>query len=138
MKTSKRILALALCAMLLVGLFPMTAHAAELTSGTCGADLTWVLTDDGVLTISGTGEMTLTEPDWPWENYKKSIQSVVIESGVTGIGNWAFSGCKQLVNVSLPESLTVIGLGAFQNRSGCIYEVPQPCQGRIPWKTGRT
>ena len=35
MKTSKRILALALCAMLLVGLFPMTAHAAELASGRC-------------------------------------------------------------------------------------------------------
>ena len=51
------LLTLALC----VGLMPMTAvpvHAAtEVDSGTCGANVTWSLDDDGLLTISGTGEM---------------------------------------------------------------------------------
>ena len=53
-------------------------------SGTCGDNLTWDLTD-GVLTISGTGEMTYSGIEAPWSNLKSSITSVVINHGVTSI-----------------------------------------------------
>ncbi|MBO7458103.1 MAG: leucine-rich repeat domain-containing protein [Paludibacteraceae bacterium] len=87
-------------------------------SGTCGANLTWDLTG-GVLTISGTGAMT----DWdnvdevPWYSTKSSIQSVVIENGVTSIGKNAFRGCTNLTSVSLPNTVTSIGASAFMNCS---------------------
>ena len=91
-------------------------------SGTCGAEgnngdnLTWILDDEGVLTISGTGAMA----NWNWEGSpwyanKDKIESVVIEDGVTSIGNYAFFSCASLKNITLPNSVTSIGDHAFDN-----------------------
>ena len=67
-------------------------------SGTCGDNLTWNLTGNGVLTISGTGAMsnyTSSSPSRaPWYSNRSSIKSVVIEEGVTSIGEYAFNGCS--------------------------------------------
>lgn len=38
-----------------LALLPVSAFAA--TSGTCGTNLTWTLSTDGTLTISGIGKM---------------------------------------------------------------------------------
>lgn len=71
----------------------VTAHAEEATaqqiidSGTCGKNVTWTLDDDGLLTISGTGEMlfdgnTATSKssyNIPWRNYSVLIKSIIIE-----------------------------------------------------------
>ena len=86
-------------------------------SGTCGTNLTWTLSDDGVLTISGTGSMTSysTSNLAPWNSYKNSITSLVVESGVTTIGNYAFYGCNQILTASLPDSVTTLGSAAFRN-----------------------
>ncbi|MBR1717326.1 MAG: leucine-rich repeat domain-containing protein [Paludibacteraceae bacterium] len=86
-------------------------------SGTCGADgdnLTWNLCD-GTLTISGTGAMVhyWAYEDIPWWNYRGSIQRIVIEEGVTSIGNHAFVQCSNLTSVSLPNTLTAISFLAF-------------------------
>ena len=86
-------------------------------SGTCGADgdnLTWNLCN-GTLTISGTGAMVhyWSYPDIPWWNYRGSIQRIVIEEGVTTIGNHAFVQCSNLTSVSLPNTLTAISYLAF-------------------------
>ena len=87
-------------------------------SGTCGDDLTWVLTQDGTLTISGTGEMAYYygSDTAPWYKNQENIVNVVVTSGVTSIGNYAFWGCSSLTSVRIPESVTSIGWGAFQ---GC-------------------
>ncbi len=99
----------------LAALFSTTALADDATSGTCGDNLTWV-PEDGVLTISGTGEM-----DWPnsnsnnipWKALRESIVSVVIEPGVTTIGFNAFFGCANLTSAVIPDSVTDIGGQAF-------------------------
>ncbi|MBR1457277.1 MAG: leucine-rich repeat protein, partial [Oscillospiraceae bacterium] len=91
-----------------------TLHLMSLASGDCGEDLTWTLDADGTLTISGTGDMTDFSRDCePWYDQKANVKAVVIEPGVTSIGNDAFSEYTALESVELPAGLTRIGEYAF-------------------------
>ena len=85
------------------------------------AEITWTLSDDGTLTISGTDM-----PDYdirydryaPWISQRDKIKKVVIEKGVTSIGNAAFSYCKGFTSITIPNSVTSIGNYAFYGCSG--------------------
>ena len=83
-------------------------------SGTCGEKLTWDLTD-GVLTISGEGQMNdyHDENKTPWFLYRSDIRTIHIKQGVTSIGSYAFNGSKGLISIEIPNSVTSIGDGAF-------------------------
>ena len=98
-----------------IGLFGVTASAAEIAaSGTCGDNLTWVLDSEGLLTISGLGEMqSFSSTNSPWKNYAYSIRSVVIQDGVTSISKYAFYGCSSLTSVTLPNGITSISDFSF-------------------------
>ena len=105
--------------------FATKASAAVVASGTCGADgdnLTWELTDDGTLTISGTGEMVdydIENKDYPpWSSFVQSIKTVIITEGVTTIGQFAFASCSEMTSITIPDGVTSIGAGAF---GGCYY-----------------
>ena len=90
----------------------LSANAQK--TGTCGPDLDWELTDDGVLTITGTGEMddyTGGIAGKPWSY--KNVKQVIIDDGVTTIGNFAFYGCTALTSINIPNSVTTIEKGAF-------------------------
>jgi uncharacterized repeat protein (TIGR02543 family) len=85
------------------------------SSGSCGDDLTWSLSNDGVLTISGTGAMedyTSSSPA-PWNDDRASIKRVVINSGATTIGSAAFYECSSVTSISIPGTVTSIGNRAF-------------------------
>jgi len=88
----------------------------ETPSGTCGDNLTWTLVD-GVLTISGTGAMSFDTDGAPWLSYANEITSLVLNEGITVIGDRAFFGCKSLTSVDIPASVTRIGVGAFASCS---------------------
>lgn len=91
------------------------AFAAEIVaSGTCGDNLTWVLDNDGTLTISGQGDI----PDYPsanppWFFHQGSIDNVIIEDGVTSIGYFAFVFCAGIDNVSIGRDVKYIDEWAF-------------------------
>ena len=107
----------------IIGLFlmmlPLIAGAEFVASGTCGDTLTWSIDNTGTLTISGTGMM----PDFndnstnsaPWKKNTSSIINLVINNGVTSIGDDAFYGCSALTNVTIANSVISINNRAFQN-----------------------
>ena len=93
-------------------------QAQTITSGTCGDNCTWDITD-GVLTISGTGPMTdySTASPAPWNSQRTSITDVQISDAITSIGTLAFAYATNLTNIAIPDSVTSIGNSAF---SGAI------------------
>ena len=94
---------------------------AAVYNGMCGENVSWTLdSETKVLTISGTGEMYhdghfSDSLHWHGQNLTTTIQSVVIEPGVTSIGYWAFANCTNLKNISLPDGITLIEADAFYN-----------------------
>lgn len=83
------------------------------TSGTFGA-LTWSYADKQ-LTISGQGKMinASAPADIPWKEYRDEIEKIVVEPGVTTIGDYAFFDCWKATECSLPEGITDIFKCAF-------------------------
>lgn len=108
-------------------------------SGSCGAkgdNLTWTLDDNGLLTISGTGEMA-SRCTWSASgvDYSNSIKYVWIKNGVTSIGANAFSVLlnSKLMIVEIPDSVTIIGESAFM-RCNNLQEITLPeSVTRIEW-----
>ncbi len=96
-----------------------TAPPHIVASGYCGGEgdgtnLTWKIESDGKLTISGKGKMAdFGYPDIPFMKYNDYCTEVVIENGVTSIGNNVFFGCSGLADISIPDSVTSIGACAF-------------------------
>ncbi len=89
--------------------------------GECGQAVSWRLTNDGVLTISGTGAMDDfafpgNQETRPWGAYMDQITAVVVEDGVTSVGNTAFYHASQVTSVTLADSVKTIGDSAFR---GC-------------------
>ena len=125
---TKKILFFSPFSFLLFSLLPLAMQAqAIIDEGTCGRDLTWVLTDDGTLTISGDGEMANyfeqpvaqkkypDEVPAPWNSHRNKIKTVIISNGVLNIGDRAFYDCPELTSVSIGNSVKTIGVSAFQN-----------------------
>lgn len=104
-----------------------------IASGFCGNNLIYVLSADGVLTISGQGKMinSANAQAYPWNAYAQKIVSVEISDGVTSIGNWAFAYSSRLTTFIIPDSVTSIGDFAFgewviENDSSILTIVVQP------------
>lgn len=113
--------------------------------GTCGDNLKWYeIEDDELLIINGTGAMTDYKLNQaaPWfKNYGMKFSKIVVEEGVTTIGNYAFqrlpvtqvtlpeslvsirehsfSKCNKMANITIPKGVTSIGDLAFE---GCLFK----------------
>ena len=91
--------------------------------GKCGDNLTWSVSADGTLTISGTGEMYNYKnsvvsddirPNAPWKSLETKPTRLVLEEGVTRIGDYAFERCWYLGGtLTIPNTVKVIGESAF-------------------------
>lgn len=118
-KTQKMLIYL-LAVIMIVALVPTAAFAetkavSEVAGGSCGTNLTWSLSSNGTLTISGKGVMPgySVSREAPWYSYQSRITSVVIEKGVENISTRAFYGCRSIASVSIPDSVTQIWGSAF-------------------------
>ena len=128
----RRIYAIVLVLCMTVTLMPMSANASvvigEGECGTADGSMIWAVTDDGTLTISGTGEMRDYEPGYryaPWSAHLVNVTKVVINEGVTRIGAYAFLDMRKITSFDLPESLVSIGIGAFERCFG-VKEISLP------------
>ena len=129
----KKYLSLLLALVMVLSLMPaaaLTAQAAE-TSGTCGEKLTWTL-ENGTLTISGTGAMEdYNSP--PWYDSRDAISNVVMEEGVTSIGDHAFYNCRNLISIEIPEGVTRIGKHAFSYCELASVTIPESVTSIGEW-----
>ena len=107
----KRLLSILLVLLMALTLLPLGALADE--NSKCGENLTWEFAD-GILTISGTGDMYDYSEDYlaPWSEHCVEITNVTISDGVTSIGSSAFCYCS-VKSITLPFGLKHIGASAF-------------------------
>ena len=117
------IFAMALILVLTLVLSVGSVSAAEPTivdSGNCGANVSYELDSNGLLSISGEGEMENCESSGsqPWYHNRLKITKTVITGGVTGIGDYAFSYCTGLTSVTIGSNVTSIGERAFRGCTG--------------------
>lgn len=96
---------------------------AEIASGTCGnygANVTWVLDDDGTLSFSGSGDIQSYDVDKPapWYPYITQINALSFGDEIKGIGNYAFKDCTCITSVVIPSTVMTIGWGAFRDCTG--------------------
>lgn len=123
----KRIISFALAVALLLCFVPAISVEVKATSGALGDHLTWSLVN-GTLTISGTGAMpdkTAMTFNSDWYEQRLEIKKVVIQEGVTHIGDWAFFQCENMTSVSIPSTVKSIGNSAF-NRCVSLTTVTIP------------
>ena len=113
----RRIVSFVLVLCMVFSMLPAQIWASEtVASGTCGEQVTWTLDDTGTLTISGTGLLAAPMFDswWPqfqdtaWENNRQSVKTVVINEGITAIGDNAFRAFYNLESIESPASVTEI------------------------------
>ena len=150
-QSTKRIFAAALAALVVAAvgttlttqlpqLTNSVAYAATIVAnGTCGApyvndgkNVTWELTDDGTLTISGKGAMRNyvnagnDTADTPWKDYKNDIKKIVIGKEITSIGTYNFALLPNLENITFEENsqLKIIGRYAFYNSGFTNITIP--------------
>ena len=107
------VLALGAVVVLLLSLSVSASAAEVVDSGTCGTNLTWVFDSEGTLTVSGNGDMAVSNYEWPWYSFRNEISTLVIQEGVTSVGGGAFQGCFCLTKVELSKSVNKIEELAF-------------------------
>ena len=93
----------------------MPVEESDPANGTCGEAISYALSNEGVLTLTGSGAMTdyASASAAPWYSVKDSVKVIVIGEGITTIGVNAFGECSSAATVTIPSTVTVIGDGAF-------------------------
>ena len=90
---------------------------AETKTYQCGENCTATLDDSGVLRVFGTGEMydydTNTRYETPWYNDRDDIKGIVVEEGITSVGDRAFFRCSNIEKIELAKSVKDVKFHAF-------------------------
>ena len=86
-----------------------------ISSGHCGKNVQWELFSDGTMWISGSGDMYDYTAITPWDDYEGKIGRVMVDLGVTSVGQGAFYGFSHIIKLYFSPSVRIIENRAFQS-----------------------
>ena len=89
-----------------------------------GPHCTWSLSEDGVMTIRGKGRVKL-QSNLAWAN-KGNVKQVIIQKGITGIGEYAFGNYDNLTEIKLPKTVNKLEEEAFAYCDNLVYITLSP------------
>ena len=84
-------------------------------SGQITGDISYTITKDGLMVISGQGDLpdVKNSYDIPWANRTIAIKHIVIGNGITSIGAMEFIDCYNLESITISDTVQKIGSHAF-------------------------
>ena len=87
----------------------------------------WALQDGTlIITVQGAMQDYTSARETPWFSNRADIRKIVVQNGVTSIGDYAFYGCENVTSVTLPGTVTQIGKLAFYGCKGLTsLELPE-------------
>ena len=92
------------------------AATASLKQQGITGDCHWLIYEDGTMIIDGNGEMSdYAYQEAPWYSERSSVKKIVINSGVTKIGKYAFIDFENVSDVQLSQTVSTINDAAFYN-----------------------
>ena len=115
-----RNLILVLLGFVLAMILMCSGNESNATMSSSENGVTVIFSDDGTLTVYGSGEITsylIQKLGYPNSFNKDNIKNVVINSGITGISYHTFENCRNLSSISLPNTIKYIYSGAFEECS---------------------
>lgn len=129
MKMFKKAMSVLIAVIMVFGTFS-TAYASEanVVTGTCGEHLTWTINKSiGYLHIQGNGAMYDYDFDneAPWKDYYDILTYVILDEGVTTVGEFAFDSMRNVDRADLPSTLTSIGDWSFYGSGLATLVVPE-------------
>ncbi|MDO5435742.1 MAG: leucine-rich repeat protein [Clostridia bacterium] len=84
--------------------------------GNVTGSISWMLTDDGTLILAGTGATgSFSSSEAPWNEYLADIRKVIIQEGITSVGDDVFPAMPGLTELTLPSTVTSVGMRNFMN-----------------------
>ncbi len=109
-------------------------------SGKCGMSVSYSFDESkSTLTVSGKGPMDEFSLGYvvlengsvgvqcsaPWSSYAADIKTVVIEEGVTRVGQYSFYECVNLTKVKLSDTVKLLGASSFRGCSSLqTFNIP--------------
>ncbi|MBQ7500807.1 MAG: leucine-rich repeat protein [Clostridia bacterium] len=103
-------------------------------TGMCGEEAYYLL-ENGIFTVFGSGAMSdYTSGETPWEDSKSSIMTVIVEKGITKVGDYAFAECANLTEAYLPNTVTKIETDAFKDSPSLISLYFNAPSGNLQWQ----
>lgn len=115
-------------------------------SGECGEDAKWELKKNGLLRISGSGPMMDYDgdcygicggprPKWCRRRDGYNVNKIIVEDGITTLGQYAFSSLMELEEIVLPNTITAIKGGCFAGENHIKSLRIPPMVDFIAWDT---
>lgn len=136
----KRFLSILLCVCIILGMLPgfiTTAYASTIPNGTYDVPGTYgsiqFTVSGNTLTVSGTGAIpdrtldtsgNILGTEYVTATYGAAITKIVVESGITRLGNFAFAAFDNVTEITIPESVTEIGMYALWSSGITSLQLP--------------